>query len=175
VKRTACALMLAALTSGASAQGLVDMGWGWNSDAKVVDIDGAFNVWVYRPRNHDSLLLEPRMSEILGGAGAVSHWPIAFWRHAAEAFVRPVGCGISDVQAISKDGAAWRALYVCPPGVDLRALVMAQRPALQQGQPLHPATPATNARPWPRAGRAPKAAQTTAAFELGTSGSKAAF
>ena len=146
MKKAWAPLALTLVASAASAQtppsdkapeSLFSAGWPWSADAKVLDDQGrTYTIYVHR--KHDVLLIQPRMSEIIGGAGAVSHWPINSWRHAAETFVAPLGCGIPDVYAVTKAGATWEATFVCPTGVDLRATVIAQRAALQQGQPLHP-------------------------------------
>lgn len=58
------------------------------------------------------------------------------WKQAADAFLAPVGCTASDVYSLGQ--GTWEARYSCPAGVDLRALVMAQRQALRSGAPLRP-------------------------------------
>lgn len=67
---------------------------------------------------------------------APSDWPIEWWRTAVEKFVAPSGCGISTVSVKWKLGGTWEATYVCPAGVDLRALAEAQKKALKTGAPL---------------------------------------
>lgn len=100
------------------------------SDAKVLLPDGgAFSVYVH-PKD-PTILIENRIAQ----SGRAQSYDIGIWRSAAESFVKPIGCGISEVKNIS--AGAWEAAYACPPGVDLRGLAMAQRRELQGGAPLH--------------------------------------
>ena len=110
----------------------------WTASAKLVSDDGlVFTVYLH-PK-HNSLLLQPRMSEILGSEGTKgpTGWGTNIWRHAAEYFVQPIGCGVSDIDPVSKSGATWEAQVVCPPGVDLHLLMRDQHDALLRGEPLH--------------------------------------
>lgn len=86
---------------------------------------------VYVHPTDDVLLFQPRL-----GAGflATGKEPIYAWRTAAEAFVKPAGCGISTVKLVA--AGSWEAAYVCPAGVDLRRLIASQRAQLQQGVAL---------------------------------------
>lgn len=124
----AAAIVFVALP--AQAGNLLSYGWGM-ADASVPMGDGHFNIWVHHKDN--TFLIEPGLSTVMVGGG---HFPDLTWRQVAEAFVSSVGCGISDVRPISRAGAAWEATFVCPPGVDLHALVKAQRAALKAGQRL---------------------------------------
>ncbi|MFI4933034.1 MAG: hypothetical protein ACHP7N_00280 [Caulobacterales bacterium] len=129
----------AALASPAASASLFS--YNWTSDAKLISDDGrAFTVYVHP--HQDVILLEPRMVEItrsLAGADMPGKWPINVWRHAAELWVAPVGCGISDIHAAwGKSAGAWEAAFVCPPGIDLRRLAHEQHSALMAGAPLHP-------------------------------------
>jgi hypothetical protein len=49
------------------------------------------------------------------------------WRKAAELFVQPLGCQVTDVYKLPGEGGAWEARYTCPAGVDLRAEVAKRR------------------------------------------------
>ena len=135
MKRAVVAIATLTLASHAEAGSLLSYGWG-NSDASVPMGSGHFNIWVHHKDN--TILIEPGMSTVMGGGG---HFPDSTWRTIAEAFVEPVGCGISDVRPISRIGAAWEATYVCPEGVDLRALVKAQHDRLTKGERLVPPAP----------------------------------
>lgn len=105
------------------------------ASARITDEAGrTFNIYVNGSR--PTLLLEPRLGTAL--SGQPSKWPLPYWRHAAESFVAPLGCGISEIRAIAVSGAAWEATYVCPATINLPALVAAQRPQLLAGAPLHP-------------------------------------
>lgn len=135
MRRVALALILALGPASASAGSLFDY-MKLTYDAKLT-VDGrVFSVMLHK--SQDRFLLQPSMHEAFTGMGAPAHWPLPVWRKAAETFVEPVGCGISDMDAISRHGGSWEATYVCPPGVDLRALVAAERKDLRQGLPLHP-------------------------------------
>ena len=125
-----CAAM--ALASPTLADSLFDFGMGM-ADARVPMGADTFNIWI--SARQDKFLMEPSMKIAFSGGG---HFPEPTWRTIAEAFVKPIGCGISDVKPISKAGSAWEAIFVCPPGVDLHALARTQRHDLQSGEPLHP-------------------------------------
>ena len=131
MKAAIFAVCLVALAPPAIANSPFDYGWGM-ADAHVPMGDTFFNVWVQKTRN--TILLEPSVKTALVGGG---HYPDTTWRTVAEAFVQPVGCGISEVRPLLRIGAAWEATYVCPDGVDLRSLVKSQRPLLQHGAKLH--------------------------------------
>lgn len=70
--------------------------------------------------------------------GLAADWPIEIWRRAAEKFVEPAGCGISAVTVKWRIGATWEAAFVCPAGIDLSALVKAQKERLKSGLPIEP-------------------------------------
>jgi hypothetical protein len=136
IRSAALACVLAALAAGpAAANSMWDYGMKF-SDATVIIGSDPIRIYVHKSRN--TFMMQPAMSTIMGGGG---HFPESTWRLAAEKFVYNIGCGISDVVAFSKAGATWEATYVCPDGVDLRALVAAQRDALKHGEPLHGGLP----------------------------------
>lgn len=67
--------------------------------------------------------------------GAVSmQEPLPYWRRAITWLLEPAGCSIVSIYELER--SSYEAEYVCPPGVDLRALVAANRPALRRGAPL---------------------------------------
>jgi hypothetical protein len=102
-----------------------------------IEVEGRrFSIYVHSKDN--ALLLQPKISEM-----GSSSWGIQNYRAAAEQFVKPVGCGISAVEAISVMGGSWEATYVCPESINLRALVKAQRSQLVKGVPLHLSDPVT--------------------------------
>ena len=111
--------------------------YGHMADAKVILNGRTFEITVHGKR--DTMMLQPTM----GGAWSLSDppgkWPLPVWRKAAEAFVSPAGCGISDIVALGiKTAGTWEATFVCPAGIDLHELVAEQRVELRRGQPLHP-------------------------------------
>jgi hypothetical protein len=111
------------------------LAYNWaGSDAMIIDTGRSFQIYVH-PRQ-DKLLVQPSMSQALHDVPG--RWPLAYFRHAAEAFVAPLGCGISEMDVVGpKAGASWEASYVCPEGVDLRALIREQRRGLKTGAPIH--------------------------------------
>lgn len=131
IGRGIAAVLFSAWASCASASGLLSYGAGV-AEAKFSTLSGGFAVYVH-PKE-DKLLLQ-RTSFT---AETLTSRDIAPWRNAAEVFVQPIGCGISRVEALSVKGQTWEAWYICPDGVDLRALAAAQRQDLRRGRPIHP-------------------------------------
>lgn len=131
--RLALASLFLAISTGApaGANSILDYG-SHMADAHVPMDDSFFNVWVNRRR--DTLLIEPSMKTALAGA---AHFPDLTWRIVSEAFVAPIDCTITDIRPLSRIGAAWEATFACPEGVDLHALVKAQRSDLVKGVRLH--------------------------------------
>ncbi|HEY5070525.1 MAG TPA: hypothetical protein VII63_00695 [Caulobacteraceae bacterium] len=133
MRRIGLVLLVAALAVAFDTSAASLLSYGWKlSDATVVLGPITFRIYVHPTEN--TLLIQPAMKNV---GQAASHLPLAKWRQVAEAFVSPIGCGISDVRSVTKMGATWEAAYLCPPGVDLRALVKAQRVELQRGAALH--------------------------------------
>jgi hypothetical protein len=104
---------------------------GETADAVVTVSPYRFSIYVHP--EHDLLLIQPKL---FGNPPRSDQWPIGLWRQAAEQFVAPLGCGIPTVQVKTRMGSTWEASFLCPEGVDLRGLVMAQRDALKKGTPL---------------------------------------
>lgn len=57
------------------------------------------------------------------------------WMAGAQALVAPVGCDVTELTALDQL-TTWEFTPVCPDGVDLRAVVAAQRDALRAGAQL---------------------------------------
>jgi len=57
---------------------------------------------------------------------------------ALRSFLQPVGCTASPSYEVGSTDSNYEARYSCPAGVDLRAIMAAQRAALQRGEPLRP-------------------------------------
>jgi hypothetical protein len=129
-------IAVALLVSAPAAEAQSILSYKWTSDALVLDHGRAFTIYIH-PKA-DTLLIQPRLSQVYGGRAKPQDWPLDYWRQAAEAFVEPIGCGISDVSVKSRIGATWQAVFVCPPGVDLRRLAADQHATLIKGEPLHP-------------------------------------
>lgn len=130
--RVALTLTVALLGGSAQAAGMMSYGMA-TADAELVYEGRAFSIYVH-PKQ-DLLMLQPKLSETFKPP-IPPEWPIGFWRGAAEQFVKPAGCGIPEVHVLSKNGATWEASYLCPAGLDLRALILAQRSALKRGSEL---------------------------------------
>ena len=128
---------LVALSAAVPAQAASLFSYPMNfGQATIHDGGRTFKLWVHPKENR--ILLEAAIGQSF--FGKPGKWPLEYWRQAAESFVAPVGCGIQDVDVNWRAGASWEASYVCPPGVDLRALVNAQTDQLKKGQPLQPPT-----------------------------------
>lgn len=92
----------------------------------------------------DTILVQRGFGAAMGNAfvegatfGAVRpQEPKPVWQRAAEWLTGPAGCTVTDVYEL--ENISWEATYTCPSGVDLRAIVAANRSALRQGQPLPP-------------------------------------
>jgi hypothetical protein len=126
------ALALGAVAPTAQANSLFDYGTGL-SNASVKLGDRTFRIYLHKSRN--TFLLEPAMKDM---GGDPAHWPEADWQAAAATFVRPLGCVVSQTTPILRSGGAWEAIYYCPLGIDLPAVVQQQGDALRTGAPLKP-------------------------------------
>lgn len=114
------------------------------SDALFRHDGAAFTISVH-PRE-DTFLIRPGAMEglgrslargvSLGFAGRPPGYEAS--RAAAAYFIEPSGCEISRFQDLDASTGYWEADYACPPGVDLRAMVMAQRSSLRGGVRLDP-------------------------------------
>ena len=132
VKKWIVTLLVAAAATPAAASSMFDYNVMSMADAHVPMGDMHFNIWIHGKR--DTFMIQPGYSTAFSGGG---HFPEATWRTVAEAFVSPLGCGISDVKPISRAGATWEATYVCPADIDMHSLAKAQRADLVHGLPLH--------------------------------------
>jgi hypothetical protein len=63
--------------------------------------------------------------------------PFERWKAAAQWLVQPVGCAVEDLRPLFME-TTWEFTYRCPPGVDLRARMRAQRDQLRNGVQLTP-------------------------------------
>lgn len=113
---------------------------GCASTARLITYDGPRVVVPYRnvrlvfqKHKNDNMLL----AQAGIGSMGTQNWNISDWRRAFEAFVEPVGCGVPELTAISKLGSTWEATVLCPEGVDLSALMAAQKSEIRRGAPLH--------------------------------------
>ncbi len=70
--------------------------------------------------DHHAIALQPHLSETFKRP---AEWPLTVWREAAENFVKPYGCGISEVQVHLRSGATWEATYICPNDKDISAII----------------------------------------------------
>lgn len=139
--KTLCAVALLVLLAGCAGMSRSMTYGNRMADAKYVADGKAFSVWVH-PRDN-SILIEGSWGSAAGiGAlqgltfNTVHTSNFDLWRAGMEAFLAPVGCTGANLRPLDQD-IAWEADYSCPDGVDLRALVAAQRSALRDGQPLH--------------------------------------
>ncbi len=112
------------------------------ADAKV-KVDGrGFNIWVH-PVDND-LLIQRSLGAAMGqgfvegltfnSLNLMEAKPV--WKAAAEQITGPLGCTVTDAYTLD-NRTSWEAPFTCPAGVDLRAIVHAERPELRLGQPVH--------------------------------------
>ena len=110
------------------------LSYGFSKSVAHETVEGKHFTLYVHPKDK-TILVQPKLVENLHDVP--SQWPLVVWRQAAEAFVSPIGCGISDVKVLTRMGASWEATYICPDGVDLRSVAEAQRADLKRGTPLH--------------------------------------
>lgn len=140
--RLVIALLLAATLAACASTGRA-MSYGNRfADARYETAGKSFAVWVHPSENvvmiqgdTGSAITAGLVEGATFGAGRVSP-QFERWRAGAEAFVSPIGCEVQNLRPLDQD-IMWEFDYVCPEGVDLRALVAAQRQALRDGTPLH--------------------------------------
>lgn len=133
---------VAAILSGCGTLGRLNE-YGMDASDARFDHDGAAYTVSMHPRE-DTFLIRPGAMQNIGAAiergmtrGAGGQRPgQADARAAASAFIAPSGCDVVQVRDLDASAGYWEADYVCPAGVDLRALVAAQRGALRSGDPL---------------------------------------
>lgn len=131
IGRIAAVAAVATALAGCATPGRL-MSYGPERADAFVEHEGS-RVKIYAHPRDPMLLLQPAFGR---GFHATGEAAIFLWRAVAERFVEPAGCGISAVSYLST--ASWEATYVCPEGVDLRALIAEQRSALQAGAALQP-------------------------------------
>lgn len=146
VRVVAGSLLFASLAGCASTQRLTSYGDGdLSAGAQVVVQGHRMNVSVH-PRD-DTLLAQKTVKDsaasgflqglTFGIADGFKPDPrevdIALAR-----FVSPTGCEVAPVVEVGSGSINFEASYSCPPGVDLRALMRAQQPALMRGEALRP-------------------------------------
>ena len=134
LKRLALVALLLAGAAGTAARAASIFDYGHEPDAKIVVEGRTFLLTLHAKR--DTIEVRPTVGEAWSASDPTISWTLPVFRSAVETFLAPVGCGVSDVTIIMRP--TWEAAFVCPPGVDLHALVIVQRRSLQAGQPLHP-------------------------------------
>jgi hypothetical protein len=149
IRVLAFAAAAAAISAGdAGATSLFSYGLA-TSDASVNEDGRTFRFYVHPHEN--LLLIQPS-----AGSAWTKHpqkWPQEAWKHAAATLVAPAGCAVTEIHVKSRIGATWEAGFACPAGVDLRALMMAQRAAITHGEPLRLEPATASAEPAALAGR----------------------
>jgi hypothetical protein len=131
-----------ALSGCASVSHALDYGDLRLADAKFETEHREFSLWLHPEQ--DTALIEGRLVD--NAVQGSTRWatgglwnirtPYAGWREGARTFLQPVGCEVLEMTPYKTD-AVWEFRYRCPQGVDLRALVHAQRGDLRDGKPLH--------------------------------------
>lgn len=136
------ALSVSVLLSGCAGLGRIESYGSHLADAKV-HVDGkGYSIWVHQ---HEDTLLVQRSAGAAMGQSFVQGLtlnlvnmmdPKPYWKRAAAQMTDPVGCQVTDVYPLDSH-STWEAPYACPAGVDLRALINAQREDLRHGAPIH--------------------------------------
>lgn len=111
-----------------------------------LSVDGRTMSMSIHPRD-DTLLVQRSLGDSTA-AGAVSGLTFGLmggWKPdprkidvALAGFLQPVNCSASPVQEIGNDDSSFEAVFRCPAGVDLHALMAQQRASLRRGEPLRP-------------------------------------
>lgn len=139
-----CVMVAMALSGCASTSRMLSYGGedlAGTADAKFQSGGREYVLWLHR--KEQMMMLQRGLGTVFGKSvvqgltyGLVeARDPYSAWKQAATDFVAPVDCTISDVRPIDQD-TAWEAAYKCPNGVDLLALVVAQRASLRKGGTL---------------------------------------
>lgn len=112
------------------------------ADARFEAAGKSFAVWVHPTESTvmiqgdtGSAVSAGLVEGLTFGAGGVDP-AYRTWAAGAAAFVSPIGCEARDLRPLDQD-IMWEFDFVCPEGVDLRALAAAQRDGLRRGERLH--------------------------------------
>ncbi|SFS42727.1 hypothetical protein [Brevundimonas viscosa] len=123
----AVAAVCAALGGCAGTGRLFSYGVTQLADARVRLGEAEFQIYVHP--SDPTLLIQRSLNQTGGGMGTIPEFEAA-----AGSFLAPVGCSPLATQLIA--AGSYETTYRCPPGVDLIALVAAQRTDLREGAPL---------------------------------------
>lgn len=112
------------------------------ADARYTAAGKSFSVWVHPAEN--VVMLQSTWGDA-AGVGVVEGLTFGIadtspayqtWMAGAHHLIDPVGCEVRNLRPLDQD-IMWEFDYVCPEGVDLRALIMTQRTQLRDGARLH--------------------------------------
>lgn len=143
IQMTRIALVLAAALALMACSNLArTLSYGTDWADAIFGVDGT-RFEMYAHERDPTLLLQVSIGRaaaqgLLEGVslGLANKGPaFAEWKSAAEWILTPVGCSIVDLYPLDQSHT-WEVRYACPPGVDLRAMIGAQREQLRNGVPL---------------------------------------
>lgn len=136
------AAVAAALVLGgcANVSRMVSYGTGW-ADA-IVTLNGV-RMEMYAHPSDPTVMMQVWIGRVMGQQvlemvtlGLADNGPgIETWRAGARWLVEPAGCKVEELRPLDQ-ADTWEARYACPEGVDLRALIEAQRDQLREGRQL---------------------------------------
>lgn len=138
------ALALAALTLTACASMNRALSFGNRfADARYTVAGKTFSVWVHP--SEDVIMLQSTWGDaaasgfVEGATLGLAETDPAYhtWMAGARYLAQPAGCEVRDLRPVDQD-IHWEFDYSCPEGVDLRALIMAQRDQLRHGAQITP-------------------------------------
>ena len=145
MKRLIAAFCILGLTGCASLQRAAS----YSADGQMtfdgrLNVDGRVMSLSIHPKD-DTLLAQRSMGDSFA-SGAIEGLTLGLatgWKPdprkvdaALALFLQPVGCTASPSYEVGRTDSNYEAAYSCPAGVDLRALMAAQRDALRRGEPL---------------------------------------
>lgn len=139
MQRTIIAVALVLLVAGCAAGFSRALSYGNRfADARFELAGQEFTAWVH-PSDQTIMIQNGYGAAV--GAGVADGLGIGVdakfdqWRAAALHLLQPSGCQVENLRPLDQ-AIMWEFDYRCPEGVDLRALIMAQRETLRAGAPL---------------------------------------
>ena len=140
MRRSAAVAAVLVLGGCANVSRMVSYGTGW-ADA-IVTLNGV-RMEMYTHPTESTIAMQVSMGRVLGQQvlemvtlGLADNGPgIETWRAGARWLVEPAGCKVEELRPLDQ-ADTWEARYACPEGVDLRALIEAQRSTLREGRRL---------------------------------------
>lgn len=141
--RTTAWVLAAIALAGCASTGRL-LSYGNNNAQAQIDVAGRkMNVWSH-PTDPTLLIVKTVGDAAAGGAvegltfGLVDapHPDVRALDAAVSRFLAPVGCTAQPAMELGSGGTQFEAIYACPPDVNLREMMFAQKEGLMRGEPL---------------------------------------